>query len=155
MLWSGLTLYGVSFFLYAVNEAYPAAPQRGWMCAVEAFAVPLLVPFFGSDATRNVYHGQPLIWLAAVVTGWINPVFITSVAYLFRDRHQTVRILRIVLFGMMLCCGIVFYSFKQLPREGFVLWVIGMLLVVWSPELSTSSSPRARSSRQSPSAEVD
>jgi hypothetical protein len=37
---------------------------------------------------------------------------------------------------MILCCGVVFYAFQLYPREGFLLWVLGMVLVVSSPELS-------------------
>ena len=44
--------------------------------------------------------------------------------------------LRIALFLMILCCGVVFYAFEMYPREGFLVWVVGMGLVVSSPELS-------------------
>ena len=37
MRWTGLALYTLSFFLYAVGSQPPEAPQLGWQCAVEAF----------------------------------------------------------------------------------------------------------------------
>ena len=36
---------------------------------------------------------------------------------------------------MILLCGVVFYMFGMYPREGFLVWVLGMGLVVSSAEL--------------------
>ena len=74
--------------------------------------------------------------MAALVTGWINPLFLVTLWYLVRGRRDTVGSLRIALFLMILCCWVVFYAFEMYPREGFLVWVVGMGLVVSSPELS-------------------
>ena len=74
--------------------------------------------------------------MAALVTGWINPLFFVTLVFLVRGRQEAVGSLRIALFLMILCCGVVFYAFELHPREGFLLWVAGMGLVVSSPELS-------------------
>ena len=40
--------------------------------------------------------------------------------------------LKFVLISMIPFCWVVFYSFEIYPREGHVLWVIGMLLVLFA-----------------------
>ena len=56
--------------------------------------------------------------------------------YLVRGRRGTVSNLGIALFLMILCCWVVFYAFEMYPREGFLLWVAGMGLVLSSPDPS-------------------
>ena len=113
------------------------APQLGWQCAVEAFLDPALSILGGlSNGEGGPFNQQPLGWVAALVTGWINPLFLVTLWYLVRGRRDTVSNLRIALFVMILCCLVVFYAFEMYPREGFFVWVVGMGLVVSSPELS-------------------
>ena len=134
--WAGLALYTLSFFLYGVGSQPPQAPQFGWQCAVEAFLLPLYYILGSLFTGQGPFFQQPLGWMAALVTGWINPVFFVTLAFLVRGRQEAVGSLRIALFLMILCCWVVFYAFEMYPREGFLLWVVGMGLVVSSPELS-------------------
>jgi hypothetical protein len=83
-----------------------------------------------------------IAWVALFVTGLINPVFIATFANVLNDRQHAVSILRIVLVVMILCCGIVFYTFGMYPREGFLIWVLGMLLIVSSQELGRATGGR-------------
>jgi hypothetical protein len=137
MRWTGVALYTLSFFLYAVGSHPPEAPQRGWQCAVEAFVLPLYYIFLGGLSTgQGPFVQHPVGLVAALVTGYINPLFLVTLMYLVRGRRDTVGSLRIVLLLMILCCGVVFYAFQLYPREGFLLWVLGMVLVVSSPGVS-------------------
>ena len=136
MRWTGLALYALSFFLYGVGSQPPEAPQLGWQCAHEAFLIPLYILGGFFTGGGGPFPQQPIGWVAALVTGWINPLFLVTLWYLVRGRQDTVSSLRIALFVMILCCLVVFYSFGMYPREGFFVWVVGMGLVVSSPELS-------------------
>src|SRR4030095_5780509 len=91
-------------------------------------------------------------WVAMFVTGCINPLFLVTFVAVLRNRQSTVGILRIVLAVMILCCGIVFYMFGMFPREGFLVWVLGMLLVVSSAELGRATAGRGRTPTPTPSA---
>ncbi len=135
--WTGVALYVLSFFLYAVGSQPPEAPARGWLCAVEAFVLPLYYILGGLFTGEGPFVQRPVGWVAALVTGWINPLFLVTLACLVRDRRDLVGSLRIALLLMILCCGVVFYAFELQPLEGFLFWVLGMVLVVSSPELSS------------------
>jgi hypothetical protein len=77
--------------------------------------------------------------IALLITGLINPLFLAMFVTVLRRRRHDVDILRLVLVVMMLCCGIVFCAFGMYPREGFLVWVLGMLLVVSSAELGAAT----------------
>jgi hypothetical protein len=137
ILWIGATLYTVSFFLSATSDIHPLQGSNpanpGWACAVYALVLPLQVLLAGAPAQGKYAH--PIAWAELFVTGCINPLFLVTIVGVLRNRLETVGVLRIVLFVMILCCGIVFYTFQMYPREGFLVWVLGMLLVVSSAEL--------------------
>lgn len=102
--------------------------MRGWLCAVLAFGLPwwALIP------TNHILEGQPLVWAAALVSGWINPVFLITLVQLIRGRHRSASALRIVVLLMVCCCWFVFGFFNLHAREGFVAWVTGMVLALSS-----------------------
>ena len=132
MRFTGLALYTLSFFLYGVGSDPPQSPLRGWYCAVVAIWMPLQI-ILDNGAP---FSQQPLGWVAALVTGGINPLFLVTLLYLARGHRDAVANLRIALFLMILCCLVVFYAFDMYPREGFFVWVVGMGLVVSSADLS-------------------
>ncbi len=47
-------------------------------------------------------------------------------------------VLRIVVILMIPFCWVVFHYESLHPREGHFVWIIGMLLVLFSPELAKS-----------------
>jgi hypothetical protein len=72
-------------------------------------------------------------YVALVISGWINPVFLIVVALMLRERYQrAVAILRITLLLMIPFCWVVFYDYGIYPREGYFLWLFGMLLALFS-----------------------
>jgi hypothetical protein len=80
--------------------------------------------------------------IALLISGSINPLFLATFVTVLRHRQHAVNTLQVVLVVMLLCCGIVFYTFEMYPREGFLVWVLGMLLVVSSAELRAATAAR-------------
>jgi hypothetical protein len=131
ILWIGLSLYVVSFFLVAIGSSL-GITLRGYDCAETA----LFSPWRHRETTFFVGR---LDFLATLVNGWINPVFVVTMALsLFAGRKHLVAALRIVVLLMIPFCWIVFYKESLYPREGHFVWIIGMLLVLFSRELSRS-----------------
>ena len=129
LLWCGLVLYILSFGLKAVDD------MRGWQRAVVAFGLPgrFLLP------TPYIPEGTAVVLVGLLVSGWINPVFLTFVVQMVRGRHRSASTLRIAVLLMVGSCWFVFGAFGLHPREGFVVWVTGMVLVLSSfhvPRLS-------------------
>ena len=145
----GAALYALSFFLAATSDVHPLQITQtrdpvtadgsnpslpGWMCAVYALFIPFWI--LGNGAQGQSASPPQIALIALLVTGLINPLFLATFVNVLRHRQRAVEILRIVLVVMLLCCGIVFYTFGMYPREGFLVWVLGMLLVMSSAELA-------------------
>jgi hypothetical protein len=126
----GLLIYALSFFLFATGDHKGMIGRlKGFECAYLAIASALDSPFSPSSA---VY--PPLVlYLSILISGLINPVFLVfaTLASLTR-KPRIVRVLRFVLLSMIPFCWVVFHFFEVYPREGHVVWVIGMLLVLFS-----------------------
>jgi hypothetical protein len=140
LLWSGVALYALSFLLYGVTEIPETAgasssPLRGYLCAVYALFMPVMA-LFANFASPKLSGSELVGCVAALVGGLINPLFLITLVNVIRGRQQIVETLRIVLVVMILCCGIAFYALTMYPREGFLVWVLGMLLVVASADLA-------------------
>jgi hypothetical protein len=124
-----LSLYAVSFFLVAVRDSSLGFTLTGYECANAA----LSASWDGGSA----FNGH-LDFLATLISGWINPAFLITVVFgLFGGRHRRLAaVLRIVVLLMVPFCWVVFYKGLLYPREGHFVWIIGMLLVLFSRELS-------------------
>ncbi|MGA7916712.1 MAG: hypothetical protein WCA00_15870 [Candidatus Acidiferrales bacterium] len=126
--WIGLTLYALSFFLFAVDESgfLAGSPVRGYFCAELAFHSWV---DFRAMAPGGEFADNRFAFVCLLITAWINPIFLF---YCIRP----IRILRRALLPMIPCCWIFFYYEGLIPREGHVLWVLGMLLVLFSDRLN-------------------
>jgi hypothetical protein len=124
----GLCTYVASFFLPAVGDFERVVGEMpGYVCA----EVVLIQPF--SEDGRSLLHEQPLEYLALFGSGLINPVFLTTFfVHLFRVRPRAFVILRNLTFLMVPLCWIVFSYEHLYPREGHVLWVLGMILTLFA-----------------------
>ena len=133
IFWTGILLYAVSFFLFAVGLPLPqGSPYPGFFCAYFAF-----VFSFQSTHLGPPFHGRLLPFVALVVSGWINPVFLLSAFLDLTGQYQrTVNVLRIVVLSMIPFCWVFLYSFHLYPREGHFLWILGMLMALFSARLS-------------------
>jgi hypothetical protein len=127
----GLVIYLLSFFLVATGDPKgPTGRMRGYECAYLAVELTLTsTPF----SPASVDYIPPFLYLSILIGGRINPVFLghTTLAFLKR-KPRTARVLKFALLAMIPFCWVVFHSLEVYPREGHVLWVIGMLLVLYS-----------------------
>ncbi len=127
----GLVIYALSFFLVATGDPKgPTGRMRGYECAYLAVESALTsTPF--SPASDDYL---PLfLYLSVLISGLINPVFLVyATLALLQTKAETARVLKFVLLSMIPFCWVVFHFLEVYPREGYVLWVFGILLVVFS-----------------------
>jgi hypothetical protein len=82
---------------------------------------------------------RPLVYMAILFSGLINPLLIVTMILGSRERfRQLFAILRNPVLGMVPFCWIVFYFGKAYPREGHLLWVGGMALMLFSFKAKTA-----------------
>jgi hypothetical protein len=105
----------------------------GFLCAFFAFLGPL------DEAKLALFHNVPLSlhpvpYFSLLVAGWINPVFLTAAFLMLAETHQRlVVVLKVAVLLMIPFTWLFFASFgDSYPREGYFLWVFGMLLVLFS-----------------------
>jgi hypothetical protein len=109
--------------LTLVNFVRRVGPLRGYFCA----GLALIHPF--SKDGRSLFHEKPIGCLAFLGSGLINPVFLTTFfLHLFRVSPRVHVVLRNLAILMIPPCWIVFRYERFYPREGYVPWVVGMLL---------------------------
>jgi hypothetical protein len=108
----------------------------GFLCAVYAFSYPL------DEARLALFHNVPLPiglvpYFSLLIAGWINPVFlITAFLMLARTHQRLVVILKVAVVLLIPFTWLFFATFGALyPREGYFVWVAGMLLVLFSDRL--------------------
>jgi hypothetical protein len=134
----GLSLYVASFFLLAIGDFgwLAADPQRGYSCA----EFTLVFPF--SEDGRSLLHEKPIEYFSLLGSGLINPSFLTTFfLQLFRVRPQAIVVLRNLTILMIPLCWVVFRYEHFYPREGYVLWIVGMLLTLFAmPNLQVKPS---------------
>lgn len=136
IFWWGILIYGVSFFLIAVQFLGMGfwSPWFGFLAAFYSVSLPWenngwIVTHWGPF--HNYFQ-----WAALVISGWINPVFIvTAFLDLSGQYARTVAVLRIVLLAMIPFCWVFFAFAFMIPREGHFAWVAGMLMALFSKEI--------------------
>jgi hypothetical protein len=137
----GMALYIAAFFLIAARDANPSRGTTGypgWFCAFITLVNP-----WGQDGLNLLRQGA-VQYFSVLFSGWINPLFlITLLVSLLRPKGRLAFVLRIVLLLMFPACWIVFYNVSLYPREGYFVWILGMLLV-------TFAAPGARAPREAP-----
>jgi|HubBroStandDraft_2_1064218.scaffolds.fasta_scaffold08408_2 hypothetical protein len=124
--WGGLTIYAVSFFLVAVNDSVPAGQAiRGFSCAYLAF----LSWFSPSNMEPgHAFEYMRIAYICVMTSGLINPLFFLYIV-------NPMPAIRRALLSIIPSCWVVFYYEGFIPREGHILWVLGMLLVLYSDRL--------------------
>jgi hypothetical protein len=128
VLWIGLLLYALSFFLVAVKDSLFGITMRGYECALNTFFGP-----WERDATFDGRFG----FLSVLICGWINPVFLITAIFILLGRMQPlVAVSRILVVLMIPFCAVVFHYEGVYPREGNFVWIVGMLLVLFSREIA-------------------
>ena len=130
LFWIGLLTYAVSFALFWGGCRLPGCgPSRGYMAAFLAFALPLKENPF---SVGWVFQDMIFDYVALLISGWINPVFLIVVALMLRGGYQrTEAILRIIVLLMIPFCWVVFHYHGFYPREGHFFWLFGMVLTLF------------------------
>jgi hypothetical protein len=126
----GLVIYVLSFFLFATGDRNgPTGRMTGYECAYLALESTLSTPFSPASAD----YSPPFLYLSILISGLINPVFLayTTLAFLKR-KPRVARVLKFAALLMIPFCWVAFHYLQVYPREGHVLWIIGMLLVLFS-----------------------
>lgn len=126
---AGLAIYITSYFLSAVSDN---GGVHGYLCAWITLAMPW------SRDGMNVLREQPLQYFSILFSGWINLVFLIILALLIRRKKRWTNIFTVVLVLLFPFCWIVFAQEHLHPVVGYYLWILGMLLVVFSGKLSGS-----------------
>ena len=79
------------------------------------------------------------VYIPLLIIGWINIAFLASLTIRWRSGNgRAFRILRTATLLMIPFCWIVFYNERLYPREGHVLWVVGMVLALFSERPETT-----------------
>jgi hypothetical protein len=128
MFGAGLLLFVVSFFSRALAGKQDGDSLRGYQCAVGALLVP-----WDDQIGRAIFGKSPLVYTAIFFSGLINPLLIVTMVLGYWKRFRLLfAILRNTLLGMIPFCWIAFYCGKCYPREGHLLWVGSMALMLFS-----------------------
>lgn len=137
MILIGIGLYAVSFILPAIGGAAVTAPS-GWAPGYHCAWLALVMPF---GALRSNFRYEHLEYFSMLISGWINPVFIIALAVGIQRRLARLFIaLRTALLLMIPFCWIVYYKEASYPREGHFVWILGMLLALFSIKVDRTDS---------------
>jgi len=80
-------------------------------------------------------------YMSGILNGWINPVFFLTMILMLVDKTlRLTRIFRYVVLALVPFCWVALLYDHVYPREGYILWTIGMLLVLISKSSKTSRS---------------
>ena len=118
--------YALSFGLAAVSTDYGSfSGIPGYVCAWMTLWPNVLV--------ADRFQAKTAVMLIAfLISGSINIVFLVSMAIRWLEGTLGFKILRVTTLLMIPFCWIVFYDAHLYPREGHVLWIVAMVLALFS-----------------------
>ena len=134
-------LAGIAMFAISFLPTMPAVQQQsatshsagvpGFTCATVSLQMPW------SKDGQSLRRQAPLQYFSILFSGWINPLFLVSLLLLLiKPRWRPSIVLRYVVTLLFLCCWIVFFELHLYPRQGYWLWMFGILLALYSNKLS-------------------
>ena len=137
IFWAGMAIYVISFFLFAAGTAPPASPLPGFLCAYFAIGLPL-------DELRTGFHSSifedtPLEATCLLISGLVNPVFLAAAFFKLSGVTPRRAAVLKVLVLVMLPFSCAFFAINRLrfhPREGYYLWLAGVLTVLLSEQFA-------------------
>ena len=134
----GAIFYILSFFLIAVWDTKPTPDAiSGWYCAGFALGATQDLVRYGWPSRSWIFQYRQFDFFCLLVSGWINPLFlITGLLALPPRGGRIFATLRILLLAMMPLCWVVFVYERFIPREGYLMWTAGMLIVLFSSKLT-------------------
>jgi hypothetical protein len=135
-LLAGIAMFAVSFALPAVKEtkASPSSPGvPGFTCATLTLQMPW------SNDGRAMLRQSPLRYFSILFSGWINPLFLVTLSLvLIKPKWRATFVLRYLVAAMQVFCWTLFFQLHLYPRQGYFLWLFGMLLALYSNKISGS-----------------
>ncbi len=97
--------------------------------------------------TDNLFAKPSIVGWSILLSGLINPLAIAIVILVLSKKYLTLtRTLRTIQLAMLVFPCIIFYALYPQHiylREGCVIWVAGMLLILFSIPLSADQEKRA------------
>jgi hypothetical protein len=138
-LLAGILMFAVSFILPAVSQSGSSTGIPGIVCATNTLRVP-----WTKDGT-SLLHQAPVQFFSILLSGWINPLFLVSLlVILIKPRWIVVSLLRYAVTLMFIACWVVFYQIHLSPRQGYFLWMFGILLALYSNLFARVPKPLTR-----------
>jgi hypothetical protein len=144
-LWGGFSVYAVSFSLTAVQGYGVTSSESPSVAAwsLDAFMTPLI--FIHWQSVANLLQEMSVAKISFFLNGWVNPFFVlTMVCIVVGKTPKLTRIARYLVVLMVLFCWVTFAYLPVHPREGYIAWTLGMLMVLLSSELGTESIVQGR-----------
>lgn len=127
----GYFVYVSAFLLPAIREPGHIETYKGAFCAWVT-----LINSLNPEFIRSKY-------LLAIFSGWINPLMILYVAFLFSARLRSARrIIAALVLLFMAGTWVFFFLAPMVPLIGHFLWIAGILMVL-SAEPVTQAKPTA------------
>jgi hypothetical protein len=128
----GFALFVTAFFLPAVKDVN-AGPKdtgvSGYKCASLALRIP-----WGKEG-QGLRHSSPLQYFSILISGWINPAFLLALIFvLVKPGSGFGWVLRVMVALMFIACWVVFSQVHLRPQIGYWLWMLGILLALFSPQ---------------------
>jgi hypothetical protein len=120
----GYLVFLAAFFLPAVRQVTtPGAgvPEvyKGWFCAWITII---------NTLNRESWQSKESL---AILSGWINPLMLLYVGFLFSRRLRTARrVIAVIILLFMIATWTYFALAPLVPLIGHVLWIVGILLIV-------------------------
>src|ERR1700722_7374343 len=133
VFWIGLTIYLVSFLVPAVGgAAVLSGPALGFYCAFYSL-------FLAAGEIISMAHRDATIFgdtetLSLLASGLINILFLIAASmFLFGRSNRTHPVVLKFLVPLLFpFCWVVFHYEKLYPLFGYFLWMIGILMVLFS-----------------------
>lgn len=130
-----LIVFAVSFFFPAIWVPHVTPhTATGYWCAWVTLVSP-----WTADGLKDL-PTAPVKYFSILLSGWINPLFLISVALSLRERtRRPSRMLRTVALFLMPVCWIVFFTQNVYPFVGYFIWTAAMIAALFSSSFSTGS----------------
>ena len=131
LFWIGVLLYVIGLFFPVLGgRGVASQPTSGAAWAIDWFLFPWIYVHWHS--MRSFLSDLPIENISVAISGWINPVFFLACASLLV--HKTARLTKVLRYAVLFMIPFSWIAFMYrhvYPREGYVLWVVGMVLILY------------------------
>ena len=109
---------------------------------IDAFLSPLI--YLHQYRVETFLGDLSFKYMSGILNGWINPVFFLTMVLMLVDKTpRLTRIFRYVVLALVPFCWVALLYDHVYPREGYILWTAGILLVLLSNGLEKRSTSQA------------